>query len=457
MSSKKIASKTSLKLSRISRPALSFLVAAQIGCLSVLNCAAATAPVNENLTNPQQMLDSSASDARALVRAMLDRMKQLKSYSIETVLCTYKGKKPVVETGKLLFKNPNLIKFECVNAGKRSGAVVVRQPDGKIKGKMGGALGGIKLTLSPDSKLLRTANDFSILECDLGSLLTMTMSKMTGTTQCKVGTIAGGTQIIELADNGSMISRMSIDAKSKLPDLWSLFKDNAIFSTAGFSNMKLIADLPDSSFSLSAPSGDDLVLLAAHERGAGLSVSSYRLQLEMQKMQEESEDLASNLGLWAGQPARLAESGQDLQNRGTGRTGGSTGSMQPVQLAERAANLERCKLAVSENVSMILGIKLSSGPIMAADKSSWRPAVKEQLLFSASQIELLLSAMEKAQDAQLMSPGNSDYKAMLCSFRKAASELIAFCQADEPDNETFAGLKANLKECADQLMTQNLN
>ncbi len=216
---------------------------------------AATGPIaSSKLASPESLLAKSGSDGSKVVLTMVEKAKRLKAYSFDSQLITFTNSgKQVIETGKLYFKSPNLIRFEVLKAAKKSGAIVVRQPDGKIKGKMGGALSGIKVTLSPDSKLLKTANGFSVLESDLSSLLSLAKEKLPEGS-CLVGTVNDlPVQIVEMADsNRNLVYRIALSSKERLPEEWNLFADDRLFSTVTISNLQVRDDLPDSLFTLAA-------------------------------------------------------------------------------------------------------------------------------------------------------------------------------------------------------------
>lgn len=237
------------------------------------------AATERDLTYSESLLEGAGTDGKTALKAMLDKTHGLKAYRVETVLYTNVKGKEIVETGRLYFKSPNSIRFEALKAGKRSGAIVVRQPDGKIRGKMGGALGGIKVTLAPDSKLLKSANGFSVLESDLGSLLSLANEKLSSNTKCLLGKVTTIPQpLIELLDKSSgLVFRMTVKEPDKLPDQWSIFLDGKLFSTAKFVGLQVLPDLPDSIFALATDASE--AAGAAGDRTVRLSIPDYRQRM----------------------------------------------------------------------------------------------------------------------------------------------------------------------------------
>lgn len=381
---------------------------------------------NASLDAPESLLRDTASDGTSIVKAMQDRTKQMKAYTFESTLSTFLNGKEIVETGKLYFKSPNLIRFEVKRAGKRSGAVVLRQADGKIRGKMGGALGGVKVTLSPDSKLLKSSNGFSVLESDLGSLLALAREKMSANS-CISGKIAGiPTPLVELVEkDGDMIFRIVLDSAAKWPEKWSLFKDNRIFSTVRFASIQSLPDLPDALFTFAKSTEESAT---ASDRRAPMSVQKYRLQCESLKRE------------------MLIESLKELE---------SSKSLNDLRLTMVENAIKSIKQDVSEISSDVV---LSSSHDPEKDGSGWAPGGKERLVTKCAEMELLLSALSpvgRAYDCKPdgETPANAArvWNDCLSNCRNTLSQLLDEIEQDNPSPSNYDKLVSDLDSQVNEL------
>ncbi|MGD9684545.1 MAG: outer membrane lipoprotein carrier protein LolA [Candidatus Obscuribacterales bacterium] len=208
---------------------------------------------------PTSMLQGkpNSTEGKAFLKDILNKIRSFKEYSFESQLVAYKKSKPVTEKGRFYFKAPNLVRFEVTDAGKRSGSVVVRQKDGKIRAKSGGLFSGLTISVAPNSKLLRTANGFNILESDLGSLLSQTISRLDSHHTCLASNSPlpypgrGSSYVVEVIGDDNLVDqRIVLDKKSRLPVEWALFEGDQLLSVVNFQNLEIDADIEDTLFSL---------------------------------------------------------------------------------------------------------------------------------------------------------------------------------------------------------------
>ncbi|HMO20386.1 MAG TPA: hypothetical protein PKC98_05395 [Candidatus Melainabacteria bacterium] len=179
-------------------------------------------------------------DGRELLKSIEKTFEKAGSYIYSSDLVTYKKGKQIKESGKFYYKDPNLIRFEVDEGGKNGGSVVVRQSDGQIRGKSGGLLGKLVVSLSPNSKLLLSANGFNILKSDFETLISSTLKQLGAGKKCLVSSKAlsisgcGKSKVIEIVnaddESGSVEQRIIVDASTKLPRRWLLFRDSKLLS-----------------------------------------------------------------------------------------------------------------------------------------------------------------------------------------------------------------------------------
>lgn len=224
--------------------------------------AAQTSVDDSSLGSAESLVRKSGEDAdgKELLKSIEKTFEKAGSYIYSSDLVTYKKGKQIKESGKFYYKDPNLIRFEVGEGGKNGGSVVVRQSDGQIRGKSGGLLGKLVVSLSPNSKLLISSNGFNILKSDFETLISNTLKQLGAGKKCLVSSKAlsisgcGKSKVIEIVnaddESGSVEQRIIVDASSKLPRRWILFRDSKLLSITSFNSIQLNAAIPADMFTL---------------------------------------------------------------------------------------------------------------------------------------------------------------------------------------------------------------
>jgi hypothetical protein len=283
---------------------------------------------------------------------------------------------------------------------------------------MGGALSGIKVSLSPDSKMLKSANNYSILESDLGSLLADAAEQLGPNKTCLVGRVPGlSAQVIEIVGSDGLVAeRITVDASANLPQEWLIFKGNSLFSKVQFANLKELASLPDELFSLDAkksPIDDDSLVLVAQERSGNVSATEYRSQFAQSKGSATNcEALADELSKSTGLAPTVAK----------------------FLIAKRAAG------SLKQEAQLVSSTTVEGG--------------KGKLLFAATQMELLLWALEPLGKAAGKNEQESIQLAKLAQAVAALRQTVTAILdeiAKEPSEASLDLLRADLVKNIDGL------
>lgn len=355
-------------------------------------------------------------DGRSVLSSMQEKAKHLKGYSFDSNLTTLKDGKRIVELGKFYFKSPNLVRFEVTKAGSRSGAVVVKQSDGKIRGHLGGALSGIKVSLTPDSKLLKSANGFNILESDLVSLISDAKTKA-ASRKCLSIPEAQNEQIVELLESdGDITDRIAV-SNEKLPEVWTIFSDSKLLSILKFQNLQERNDLADSLFSMG---------------GQG----------------SESKGLEGNFEEKRGNISRLIEKNAEGQIL-------TASLMKEVEhviddLKQESSGIKRSITAAEPNAQALITTK---------GQCAWTGNTRVKLMAAAINLENLLSAIKPVPQAVLAKEKNKgtettvsqSWQESIAACRDSIAALMEDAESESPNPEITRENQAKLEKNLEQL------
>ena len=211
-------------------------------------------------TNASSIL-TPGKNGTALVDQIIGQVNSLGNYKFDASQESYDGKKVLKATGTFYFKPANAMRVEVKDYGSKSGSILVKSPDGNIKGKGGAPMLGIKMSLEPDSRLLRMPNGLSAVECDLGSLLKQFRKRLDsgykvliGAEPMKVESLATPAIVLELQKTDDpetpVVARVFIDPVKKLPLQWDMFDKGKFQSRSKFQNYQPNLPLDDSQFKI---------------------------------------------------------------------------------------------------------------------------------------------------------------------------------------------------------------
>lgn len=209
------------------------------------------------LSAEESQLGSDAKDGTSFLDNLYNSTNKLDTYSFHSTLQTYKDKKPKLNDGNVFFRKQHCIRIEVTEPGMKNGSIVVKQPDGKIRGQGGPKMFGFKMTINPDSRMLFTPNGFNILESDFASLYSHIKELRSSGAKIMVSpapvntSSIGRAEIMEIVrpDTG-VVERVYVNPQTKTPVEWDIFKEGRLFSTLRISNFKDQVTLDDDLFKL---------------------------------------------------------------------------------------------------------------------------------------------------------------------------------------------------------------
>lgn len=205
----------------------------------------------------ESQLGSEAKDGGPFLDNLYNTSNKLDTYSFHSTLQTYKDKKPKLNDGNVFFRKQHCIRIEVTEPGMKNGSIVVKQPDGIIKGQGGPKMFGFKMTINPDSRMLFTYNGFNILESDFASLYSHIKDLRSSGAKVFVSPTPVSTSCVGRADimeivkpESGVVERVYVNPQTKIPVEWDIFREGRLFSTLRISNFKDELTLSDDLFQL---------------------------------------------------------------------------------------------------------------------------------------------------------------------------------------------------------------
>lgn len=388
-----------------------------------------------NFVSPAQ-----ANDGGPMFQSLLERAQSLKAYLFDSSLTTFKDGRTIKETGRVYFKRPNSLRFEVISAGNRSGAVVVRQPDGVVQAKAGGGLfGAIKLTLSPNSRMLKTANGFSILDTDLVTLIKGALKTPAKALATKTPTQYSSSRafVLEQYDaNGAVSQRIAVDPDQKLPIEWSLFRDGHILSVLRLSNLQVKPDMSDDVFVLEKKQDNDTKALESsttadkYQNIAQLNLSNGCRPLDAATLQEAKELLLD-----------IRKNANAIKDSCQGAPGETvTGADDKVEPSQQKA-CPKLQKALLRLAAAEADFDLLATMPKALDGLQYRKGTK------GSGTDSPLSARWTKASAKV----NNDMSDMSCTLRDDAGKLCGFAERASDIADVTTELEDIVKEAINEL------
>lgn len=161
----------------------------------------------------------------------------------------------------IFFKQKELFRAVINSSDYRNGSVVVKEADGSIRGKGGGTLTFVKMTLQPDSRSIRLPTGYSLVESDFVSLYDSLKANIgkggaAFASPAPVSFKPFKEPVMVLLLNAgpqpdSPISEVVFfDPRTKLPLVWNTYKDGEAHAVVLFEELQPNKGLSDDLFHL---------------------------------------------------------------------------------------------------------------------------------------------------------------------------------------------------------------
>lgn len=200
----------------------------------------------------------------AVNKQFIDSLRQAAAFHDYQVLARLATKKEDswkdFGSASISFKQKQLFRAVINSSDYRNGSVVVKEPDGTIRGRGGGTLTFVKMTLQPDSRTIKLPTGYSLVESDFLSLYDALKSNMSNgstayaSSAVNIGPFKDPVLVLVVNSGSGVDSPISevvfLDPKSKLPLVWNTYKNGEPHAVVWFENLQPNKGLSDELFHL---------------------------------------------------------------------------------------------------------------------------------------------------------------------------------------------------------------
>lgn len=200
---------------------------------------------------------TSMEDGKSLWDSIRKQVGAWKEYRTDVSLIFFKGGDTKETKSRVFWRNSEEVRIEVVSAGFKSGSVMVKHKDGHVRIHTGPMLAFVKMTVDPDSRLLKMENGRNVTKASIPSLVSELSEEMKAGLKCLVSsnseTIEGLPPVLEfqiLNLDGSLNARVFVTSDKHIPVRWERFAQGKHTSMATFSGLSVDPGLADNLFQL---------------------------------------------------------------------------------------------------------------------------------------------------------------------------------------------------------------
>jgi outer membrane lipoprotein-sorting protein len=195
-------------------------------------------------------------DGKQFIEGVADKVSALNDYICQTEVHSFATGKDVKSSCKFYYKNGGEVRIEVTGGGFRDGTVIVRTKNGIVRAHGGGLMGGLKMNLDPDSRMLIMANGVNVTRSGFPEVfgeLRKTISSGYSATISKQQAASGDPEsymVQILDDKGVLVNRIFVDAQTKMPLQLECFRDGKPLTIARFTGLRTNVGLPEETFQM---------------------------------------------------------------------------------------------------------------------------------------------------------------------------------------------------------------